>query len=167
MSTFTERISKKIDMVFVMALLILFAATTFALVLIGAKHYRQVTNNMTTNHDNRTAASYLTEKIRQNDCEEAIALCTIQDTPALSFLTTEADVSYITYIYFYDGYLRELVVTESSVFSLSSGQPIVALGDIHFSMQNANLIRAEINDLQGNTQTIYIPLHAQAGKEDA
>jgi len=166
MSTFTERTSKKIDMVFVLALLVLFAATAFALVLIGAKHYRQVTNDMTTNHDRRTTASYLAEKIRQSDTEGAISLCTIQGTPALSILTTEEDVTYITYIYLYDDYLRELVVTENSVFSLSGGQPIIAIRDIQFSMENENLIHAEITDLQGYTQTIYFPLHSKVRKED-
>ena len=72
----------------------------------------------------------------------------------------------ITYIYLYDDYLRELVVTENSVFSLSGGQPIIAIRDIQFSMENENLIHAEITDLQGYTQTIYFPLHSKVRKED-
>ncbi len=166
MSTFTERTSKKIDMVFVMALLVLFAATACVLVLIGAKHYRSVTNDMTGNHEKRISSSYLAEKIRQNDCEDAITLCTIMETPALSIRTTEGSASYTTYIYFYDGYLRELVVTETSVFSLAGGQPIMELQSIHFSMENEALIRTDVTDLQGNTQTMYIPLHSKVGKED-
>lgn len=166
MSTFTERSSKKIDMVFVMALLVLFAATALALVLIGAKHYRSVTSNMTGNHEKRITSSYLTEKIRQNDREDAITLCTIMGTPALSIRTTEGSVSYITYIYFYDDYLRELVVTDNSVFSLGGGQAIMEIQDIHFSMENEALIRAEVTDLQGYTQTMYFPLHSKVRKED-
>ena len=166
MSTFTERTSRKIDMVFVMTLLILFTATTLALVLIGAKHYHSVTDHMTGNHEQRIASSYLAEKVRQNDRVDAVTLCTILDTPALSIRTTEDNVSYITYIYFYEDYLRELVVTESSVFSLAGGQPIMEIQDMHFSMENEYLIRIELTNLQGYTQTMYLPLHSKARKED-
>lgn len=166
MSTSTERTSRKIDMVFVMALLVLFTATALALVLIGAKHYRAVTDHMTGNHEQRITSSYLAEKIRQNDRVDAITLCTLMETPALSIRTTEGNVSYITYIYFYDDYLRELVVTETSVFSLTGGQPIMAIRDIQFTMENASLIRAEITNLQGDTQTMYFPLHSKVRKED-
>ena len=166
MSIFKERTSKKIDMVFVLALLTLFAATSLALVLIGAKQYRLVTNTMTENHEDRTTSSYLAEKIRQNDTSGAIAIRDLKGVPALSIVTEESDVTFITYIYFYEDALRELVVTESSMFSLSSGEAIITLKGCDFSMENSSLIRAEVTDSLGEKQVLYFPLHSNVGKED-
>lgn len=167
MSIFTERTSKKIDMVFVLALITLFAATSLALVLIGAKQYRFVTNVMTENHEDRTTSSYLAEKIRQNDTAGAITVCDLKGTPALSIVSAEEDVTYITYIYFYEEALRELVVTENSVFSLSSGEAIINLQDCKLSLVNDSLIRAEVTDTKGKKQILFFPLHSNVGKEES
>ena len=169
MSIFRENSSKKIDMVFVLMLITLFAATSLALVLIGAKHYRNVTDTMTKNHQLRTTSSYLAEKIRQNDVAGAITVCDLTGTDALSIKTTEGDVEYITYIYYYDNALRELVVTKNSVFSLSTGQEIIELKEFYISLLSDSLICAEITDMEGTTQKHYFSLHSNsaAGKEEA
>ena len=83
MAYIKEKSAKKIDMVFVLALITLFAATALTLVLIGAKQYRHVTDVMDRNFEHRTSASYLTEKIRQNDKQDAIGLTTLEGTTAL------------------------------------------------------------------------------------
>ena len=165
MSIFTERTSKKIDMVFVLALITLFAATSLALVLIGAKQYRHVTNVRTANHEDRTTSSYLAEKIRQNDTAGAITVCDLQGVPALSIASTEEDVTYITYIYYHEDALRELVVTEYSMFSLSSGQAIIEMQGFDIPLINDSLLRAEVTDRNGIRQTLYFPLHCSVGKE--
>lgn len=51
-----------IDRVFLLALLALFAATTFLVVSIGAKQYHSIADSMTTNYETRTVSSYLEEK---------------------------------------------------------------------------------------------------------
>lgn len=167
MSGFTERTSKKIDMVFVLALLTLFAATSFALVLIGARQYRLVTDAMNTNCETRTTTSYLAEKIRQNDTTGAITVCELKGVPALSILSTEEGTTYTTYIYFFENALRELVVTESSMFTLSSGDAIITMQDCDFALINPSLLCAEITDSAGKKQTLFFSLHSSAGKEEA
>lgn len=167
MSILTERTSKKIDMVFVFALITLFAATTFVLILIGAKQYRFVTNTMTTNHEERIISSYLAEKIRQNDTANAIKVCDLKGVSALAISSAEEDTTYITYIYFHEGALRELVVTENSVFSLSSGQAIIDIQDFKITAPNNHLLCADIIDTTGTGHTLYLPIHCGLGKEDA
>lgn len=165
MAIYTQRTTKKIDSIFVLALITLFAATSFILVLIGAKQYRFVTNIMNENHENRTAASYLTEKIRQQDAANAITLCDLDGVTALSILATEEGFSYITYIYYYEGTLRELVVTEHSVFTLSSGQAIIEMQGLELTFESSSLLRAEITNTRGEKQVLFLPLHCSTGKE--
>ena len=157
--------SKKIDTVFVLALITLFAATAFMLVLIGAKQYRYVTDSMNENYEDRTVSSYLTEKIRQNDTKDSISIVTLEGTTALSLVTTEDDFRYITYIYFYEGVLRELVVTENSVFTLSSGQEIMELQAFSPELVNNSLLRITVKDTRGDSQDLYLPIHCNIGKE--
>lgn len=165
MSIFTERTSKKIDTVFVLALITLFAATSLTLVLIGAGQYRFVTDAMNDNYEDRTTASYLAEKIRQNDTENAITLSYLEGVPALSIQTTEDTVDYTTYIYYYEGALRELVITGTSVFSLASGQEIIEMQGFSPEFINDALLRAEITDTNGQKQILYFTLHCNTGKE--
>jgi len=166
MLRFTKSVSKNIDSVFVLAVVTLFAVTAFALVLIGAKQYRFVTDTITSNHEERILSSYLAEKIRQNDSNQAVSICEIDGVTALSMVASENDITYITYIYCYEGSLRELVVTEHSVFSLSGGQPIVKAQSFQPELINASLLRTEVTDSQGNKQTLYFGIQSGTGKEE-
>ena len=165
MVLFTKQSSRKIDIVFALSLIILFAATSFTLVLIGAKQYRHITNTMTANYEDRTTASYLAEKIRQYDTQDALHISDLNGIPALSLTSTEGERTYITHIYYHDGFLRELVVTENSVFSLSSGQKIIEMGGFTISFSNPSLLRIEITDTTGNTSVLYFSIHTDSGKE--
>ncbi len=64
----------KIDTVFVAALFVLFAMTACLLVLIGARQYKATARAMNENYEVRTASSYLTEKVRQNDSAAGISI---------------------------------------------------------------------------------------------
>ena len=165
MSNFTDNRSNRIDMIFVFALVTLFAATSFILVLIGAKQYRFVTNTMNENYETRTTSSYLTEKIRQYDIYDAITVSNLEGTPALSIHSVEDDISFVTYIYYYDGSLRELVVTENSVFSLDSGQEIIDMKGFNPTLVNDALLSVEVTDTTGNTQVLYFNLHCSSRKD--
>ena len=166
MSNFTFKTPKKIDMIFVFALVTLFAATSFVLVLIGAKQYRFITDEMNENYGARTTSSYIAEKIRQNDTKDAINVSNIDGTPALSITSSEGDIFYTTHIYYYENALRELVVTEDSVFSLSSGQKIIDMQGFTPIFINNTLISIEVIDANGHKQTLYFNLHCNSGKEE-
>lgn len=166
MAGFTHRTTQKMDIVFVLALLTLFAATSFILVLIGAKQYRLVTNVMNENHETRTTASYLTEKIRRHDTADGINICDLNGTTALSIAATEEGTQYITYIFYYENALRELVVTENSVFSLSSGQAIIEMQGLELDFYHNSLLRVKVTNTNGEKQTFFLPLHSSVGKEE-
>ena len=160
--------TKKIDTVFVLALLTLFAATSFVLVLIGAKQYRHITNAMNRNYEMRTTSSYIAEKVRQNDVASSILVTELEGTPALCIYSVEEGVQFMTYIYYYDNSLRELTVTKTSVFELSSGQEIIPANGFQPIMEKETLLRTDITDTIGNTHTFYFHLNTSqvsTGKE--
>ena len=157
--------SLKIDSVFVIALFTMFAVTAFLLILIGAKQYQHTANAMDANYESRTISSYLTEKLRQNDASGNVYISQVDGVDALAIETIENDVTYITYIYYYKDALREIVVNESSVFSLETGQEIIKTGGFFAEMVHSDLIKILITTNEGKTLTLYHPIHSNVGKE--
>lgn len=160
-----NRRSTKIDSVFVIALFTMFAVTAFLLILIGAKQYQHTADTMDANYESRTISSYLTEKIRQNDSQGKVRITEIEGVHALALETIENDVTYITYIYYYDNALREIVVNAQSVFSLGSGQEIIKTGGFTAELVKDNLIKITVTTTEGQKETLFLPLHSNSRKE--
>lgn len=162
-----NRRSTKIDGVFVIALFTMFAVTAFLLILIGAKQYQNTADTMDANYETRTISSYLTEKLRQNDTSGTITITEIDGTHALALKTIENDISYVTYIYYYENALREIVVNESSVFSLETGQEIIQTGGFEADLVSDNLLKITITTAKDQKHTLYLTLHSNDGKEQS
>lgn len=160
-----NRRSNKIDSIFVIALFTVFAITAFLLILIGAKQYKHTANSMDANYESRTISSYLTEKIRQNDSTDTISICELEGTPALALKTIENDVTYVTYIYYYNEALREIMVTADSIFSLESGQEIIKTGGFYPEFKEDDLLKINITTTDGNSMQLYLTLHSDVRKE--
>lgn len=156
----------KIDTIFVAALFVLFSMTALLLVLIGARQYHTTAEVMNTNYEVRTASSYLTEKIHQNDTTAGISIVRFANGNALA-LTNNADHSYTTYIYYYDGYLRELLVGDDAVYTPDSGQAIIACNSFETKLVHSGLILASVTDSNGCLHDIYLDTHATSGRNDS
>ena len=160
-----NRRSTKIDSVFVIALFTMFAVTAFLLILIGAKQYQHTANTMDSNYEHRTISSYLTEKIRQSDGKGQVSIVKLEGIHALALETNENENTYITYIYYYDQALREIVVNEQSVFTLGSGQEIIKTGGFEAELITSSLLKITIITSEDKQQTLFISLHSNDGKE--
>ena len=148
--------SHKFDTVIVMLLFALFAVTSFVLIIIGIKQYNVTADTMSNNYQIRTATSFLQEKIRQNDAGDSINISEIEGIKALAIDSVIEDTKYTTFIYCYDGYLRELLVTEDSVFSKESGQSIIELKSFDIKKSNKNLYQAKLVDKNNTSSTVYL-----------
>ena len=104
-----------VDFLFTLALFCVFAASALMVVVIGANVYRQTVRGMDSNYDSRTSLTYLTEKVRQNDAANAVTIRSVGDSPALVLSQQAGERIYETWIYVYDGYLRELDPTGNKV----------------------------------------------------
>lgn len=150
--------SHQADSFFVMLLFFLFALTAFILVLIGVKQYKSTAMNY--NYEVRTVTSYLREKVRQNDSDAAISVETINGTKALCLKNTINDIVYNTFIYYYDGSLRELYVQDGFSYSLDSGQMIVEIGGLDMTETTDKMITVTITDTSGGTTDTYCSVNS-------
>ena len=103
-----ENSSRKIDTVFIVSLFVMFAITAILLILIGARQYRFTADSMNRNYEIRTASSYLTEKVHQSDTITGVSVVDFSVGSALALTDRQNNQTYITYIYYYDGVLKEL-----------------------------------------------------------
>jgi len=122
-----ERKTQSIGSLAALVLFAVFAVCVLAVLLTGAGTYRRLTERDQAAFDSRTAARYVTTRVRQADRAEGLSLRKIDSLDAL-VLTEEIDGEpYETWIYCYDGQLRELFVRGGTQVQPESGETILAM----------------------------------------
>lgn len=149
-----------IDNVFVLILLTLFSAIAFLVVFIGAKEYRSIANSMSDNYKTRTVASYLQEKLNQNDAGKCISVTSVGDCNAISIRRNINDSDYYTCIYCYDGYMWEITTQSSSSVNPGDGQKIIEACGFNAGYITDNLIKLTVTDALGDTRYMYVSLNS-------
>lgn len=122
------------DSLFTFLLLLIFALFTLVLAGTGGAVYKNGVTHLNENYTSRTAIAYVSEKVRQHDSRNDVFLTSVEDLPALGLRDVFDGEAFLTYIYFYDGCLRELFVRENTAPMASSGTKIVELSS--FTIEN-------------------------------
>ena len=115
------------DTVFSFFLLLIFGMFTLFFSGMGASVYRSSAAHLEENYTSRTAVAYVSEKIRQHDSSGSISLTELEGIPSLCLSEQISGEEFFTYIYYYDGALRELFIRSSTVPQAKSGSSIVEL----------------------------------------
>ena len=124
-----KRRKHSIDVVFALALFCTFAVSVLMVLMMGASSYRSVTDSMNENYEDRTGTGYIAEKIRHSDSRGGIAAGQFDGNDALLLTQNIDGTDYITYIYYYDGYIRELLTENGSGMTAEAGEKVLeALG---------------------------------------
>ena len=160
-----------LDLIFILSLFLLFTITAVTTVLTGMRIYRHTTDAMDQNYETRTFSSYLTEKVRQNDVSDGISIFSFSDSgeenqisEALCLTSCVGEQTYNTYLYLYDGYLRELTVS-SDITELSgtAGQPILPAQYFSVTADDVNLLHISYVSEGGLSEELFFPIHTQIG----
>lgn len=151
---FQTRSRHVIDFIFPIALFFVFAASSLVVLILAADIYGSTTNQLQANDENRTALSYISEKIRQNDTGGALEIINIEGTECLALSADYNDVPHTTYIYEYDGMLKELFVRDDVSVSLEDGKDIMAISSLSISRIDDHLYRFITVDSQGRESSL-------------
>ena len=114
-----------IDLLFPVALFFVFALSALTVLLIAARIYQSTTEHSSLHDTSRTSLSYISEKLHQSDEAGSVSLGTFDGCDALIIQQTHGEHTYYTYIYSYEGKLRELFVKAGVNASASSGMAIL------------------------------------------
>lgn len=117
----------------------IFALCVLAVLLHGARVYQQLTVRGQDSYNERTAAQYIVTRVRQADAAGAVAVGTLGTAEALELTETIGGERYITRVYCYDGYIRELFSAASHDFQPADGQCILPAQALDFSLEDGFL----------------------------
>ncbi|MEG1658167.1 MAG: DUF4860 domain-containing protein [Oscillibacter sp.] len=122
-----KKTSKKFQMdgVLVLLLTAVFAACLLLVLLTGAGGYRRLTERDRAADARRTALQYVATKVRQGDTAGGVTLREFGGLPALCLTDTVDGAVYETYLYEYDGYLRELFAAADAGLSPADGEKVL------------------------------------------
>lgn len=140
----------------------LFAVCILGVLLAGAGSYRQMTQSGEQVYEARTAAGYLTMRVHQSDRQGAVR---VEDFSGIFALVLEENVegtSYLTRIYCYDGYIRELYSRKDGTFSPEAGEKILPARELTFEMEE-DLLTVSVTLDDGSRETLTLLLRSEGG----
>lgn len=151
-----------IDTVFVICLMLLFLISALTVISIGANIYKKNVATTSENYAQRVSIAYITEKVRQSDVDGNVYVQRLFDQNVLVFEQTVNGSVYNTYIYSYDGYLRELFArADIGNFYPQTGQKILKLNSFDIEKTSDNLLKATVTEEDGSKETVFIAVHSE------
>ena len=152
----------------VMALLLLFAGLSLALIALGAQAYRSVAATAEDNAHRRASVGYVLSRVQAFDAAGAVSVRRMspdgQETDVLVLREAIDGEIYETRIYCADGMLREQFVPEDAPLDTAEdGEAIAALAGFE-AEQSGALLTLRFTHLSGDTRTVHAALHC-AGED--
>ena len=161
MSAHSER-RHMIDLLFPVALFFVFALSALTLILLSAGIYRSTTENSSLNYTSRTGLSYISEKIHQSDSGGRIFPGDFDGCKALVMEQSFGGDNYLTYIYAYDGTLRELFIREGIQAKASDGKALLAIHDFTIEQVSEDLLKFSCSDSEDRRSEAVIGIRSTA-----
>lgn len=151
-----------VDLLLPIELFLVLAASSLFLVLLAANVYQKNVAWEEKNYESRTCLSYVTEKIRQNDEKGGVEIGTFDGVPSIILRQNFGEQAYVTYLYCYDGMLRELFVQEGVSASVTDGQEILQVNDFQFSEQEDGIFKISYIDENGQEMVTYAAIKSES-----
>ena len=159
----TERNKRKLDNLLVLLLFGMFAICILSVLLTGADVYQRLSVRDRDSYDQRTAAQYLTTRIRQADQMDSVSVRDFKGQDALVFTEIIEGSTYETLVYCYNGYLRELFVVADGDFLPEDGEKVLEAQGLAVSL-DGRIVHVEVTGAAGEEQMLTIYLRSGRGQ---
>jgi len=145
----------RINDIFPILLFLVFTLIALGIVMMSVQIYRKILERSDGNYDNKTAVMYLSEKFRSHDRDGRIRVGQFKGQDAILITSPVKDEVFVTCIYAYDGYLRELYLEEELLEEAGkdSGTEILEMESFSAKELSDRLISLEFTDRSGNSLT--------------
>lgn len=152
-----------IPVVFVLMLFLLISVLSCSIIAAGGAVYSRIADDMDYNYESRVSFAYFTTKIRQGDSSGMINAENFQGIDVLA-LSEEYDGGAVcTYLYYYDGYIRELFFERGlgleDEMSLDDGDKIIRAGGFDVKM-DGNMVAMTLTGMDNKTYSTKIALRS-------
>ena len=156
-----EKIQHHMDGLLLLLLFGVFAVCVLSVLLSGADAYQRLTQRDQCAFDRRTAAQYLATRVRQADAAGGVA---VEEFGGVRSLVLDAQSTYPTWLYCYDGQLMELYCYVEDRPGPEDGLPLLELEGLDVSLSDG-LLTLEVTGAGGETSTLLLSL--RSGEEGA
>ena len=134
--------SYTIDTIFALLLFLIFTVSVLFVLINGAISYRNISLYSQSSFYDRTCISYIDAKIKHyNSTNNTISILDVDGIETLKINEVIDDTIYSTYIYLYEGMIKELFCEEDSGIDLEFGADVIPAYALDFDAVSPNLIR--------------------------
>ncbi|MCR4955942.1 MAG: DUF4860 domain-containing protein [Lachnospiraceae bacterium] len=157
-----------IDSVFVLLLFVVFAGSVLLVLLFGASSYESLVKRDTKAYNDRTAISYVAAKIRHSDEKNSVYVgsFTKREDPSADGISTlylkliAEGETYYTKIYYYDGYIREVLCEENAGLLPQDGNEIMKAKGLSFTEKD-QLLQIKVLNEDGSESALKLALRSE------
>ena len=165
-----ETTAHHMDGVYVLLLFAVFAGCILIVLLFGASAYEKMVARDQAAYNQRTGVQYLAAKVRHSDSTDHIFVGSFSDrtdehadeinTLYLQFVGDDGEVpGFYTKIYYYDGYIREVLCAEDGGLLPEDGNEILAAKGLQIS-RDGDLISFLVTNEDGSESSLNIAVRS-------
>lgn len=136
--------ASKITDLLALTVFAVFAVCVLAVLLHGADGYRNLVRQGEENFRVRTAAQYVSTRVRQ---AESVTVTEFGGCDAVTIPEEIDGAAYVTRVYCFGGYLRELFCARDAALTPADGEKVMELESLHLSV-DGDLLTATAPDWQ-------------------
>ena len=150
------------DAVFALVLFCAFALSMLMVLTTGARAYQDIRDAVENHYSENTCIDYISTKIRHYDAADSVYIDVVGTTAVICLVEEmdAADTEYVTYIYYYDGYVRELFVEEGYEFDPEDGLSVLAVNRLVFDYLGPHLLYVNCTGTGGVSAEAYLSLRS-------
>ena len=158
----TRRRKQKHEITGLIALLLfgVFAVCILSVLLTGADVYHRLTERDRDAYARRTCVQYIATKVRQAPSGDVVDVDSFDGVDALCLTEDINGTAYVTRIYCYDGWLRELFTAEDGDFLPEDGEQIIEVRDMRLALEDG-LLTVALTDGAGAETALTLSLRGE------
>jgi len=143
---------QRIDTIFVLMLFCIFAMSVLMVLMLNGRIYKNMNDLSREGYGEQVCLSYVWSRVKNEDAAGELRIGDFNGNKALCFDEKYGGVSYSTFVYFYDGYIRELFCQSGLGLAPEDGEPVIEAKD--FSVQQLENGLIEVT-AEGGSLFIY------------
>lgn len=148
-------LSHSIDSLFVLLLFGLFIIMAMLVTAYGATAYKNSAKQSDKRFNTQTCINYVTAKVRANNEKGKISVTDLDSVNALCITDSFGGQEYNTYIYQYEGKVRELFINSAASIDLGAGSELTDAENLTFLQENG-LLECTLTDSDNDVSVFYI-----------
>lgn len=135
----------------------IFAVCILAVLLTGAGAYERLTARDQAAYDHRVCTQYIATRVRQADLLGNVSVEEFGGVPALCLVDA---YGYMTRVYCYDGYLKELYASADADLSPEAGEDLMEAKKMTFALEDG-LLTILVTGPDGTEEQMYLSLRCR------